>query len=139
MPEGSARGASRRGVRIDPSDLSVRVDTPGGPGGQHANRTKSRVTVELDLRTATSFDTDTLARLREVFGNVVRATSSTSRRQADNRRAAEERLTRRVEAALDTPTPRGKTRPSRSSVERRLQDKRRRSSVKRLRTDLDEG
>ena len=139
MSEGPVTGASHRSVRIDPNDLSVRVDTPGGPGGQHANRTRSRVTVELDLRTATSFGPDALSRLREVFGDVVRATSSTSRSQAGNRRAAEERLVRRIEAALDTPAPRGKTRPSRSSVERRLQDKRRRSSVKRLRTDLDEG
>ena len=114
------------------------MDTPGGPGGQHANRTRSRVTVELDLRTATSFDEETKERLRAVFGDVVRATSSASRRQGDNRRTAEERLVRRVEAALRTPTPRSKTKPSKSSVERRLESKRRRSSVKRLRTELDD-
>jgi ribosome-associated protein len=138
MPGRSAPHATTRAVRLDPTDLAVRVDTPGGPGGQHANRTRSRVTVELDLRTATSFDEETKERLRAVFGDVVRATSSASRRQGDNRRTAEERLVRRVEAALRTPTPRSKTKPSKSSVERRLESKRRRSSVKRLRTELDD-
>lgn len=121
-----------------PGDLTVRVDTPGGPGGQHANRTKSRVTVELDLRVASSFDEATRARLREVFGDVVRATSSASRRQGDNRIAAEERLVRRLEAALQAHTPRTKTKPKRSAVERRLADKKRRSAVKRLRNELDD-
>jgi ribosome-associated protein len=128
----------RRTPRLLPGDLVVRVDTPGGPGGQHANRTKSRVTVEVDLRTATSFDAATRARLREVFGDVVRATSSASRRQSDNRVAAEERLVRRLEAALHAPTPRTKTKPKRSAVERRLADKKRRGAVKRLRNELDD-
>ena len=92
---------------IDPRDLTVRVDTAGGPGGQHANRTRSRVTVELDLRTA-SLDDQTRERLRAVFGDVVRATSSASRRQGENRRLAEERLRRRVALALDVPALRRK-------------------------------
>jgi len=132
------RGRSNASLELDPRDLSVRTDTAGGPGGQHANRTRSRVTVELDLRTATSFDEPTRARLREVFGDVVRATSSASRRQGENRRLAEERLERRLAAALEVRTPRRRTAPTRSAVERRLQAKRRRSSVKRLRTELDE-
>ena len=136
MPPESGRSTSS--LDVDPRDLSVRTDTAGGPGGQHANRTRSRVTVELDLRTAVSFDEATRARLREVFGDVVRATSSASRRQGENRRLAEERLARRLAAALEVRTPRRPTSPSKSAVERRLQAKRRRSSVKRLRTDLDE-
>jgi ribosome-associated protein len=132
------RGRAIPSLDLDPADLSVRADTAGGPGGQHANRTRSRVTVELDLRTAVSFDEETRARLREVLGDVVRATSSVSRRQGENRRLAEERLARRLAAALEVRPPRRKTAPSRSAVERRLDAKRRRSSVKRLRTDLDE-
>jgi ribosome-associated protein len=125
-------------VHIEASDLSVRVDTPGGPGGQHANRTKSRVTVELDLRTATSFDEQTRARLLDAFGDVVRSSSSASRSQADNRRAAESRLTSRVAAALEERPARRPTRPSRASVDRRIASKKRRSSVKRLRGDADD-
>jgi ribosome-associated protein len=125
-------------LEIDPRDLAMRTDTAGGPGGQHANRTRSRVTVELDLRTASSFDEPTRARLREVFGDVVRATSSVSRLQGENRRLAEARLARRIAAALEVRTPRRPTAPSKSAVQRRLDAKRRRSSVKRLRTDLDE-
>ena len=122
---------------IDPRDLTVRVDTAGGPGGQHANRTRSRVTVELDLRTA-SLDDQTRERLRAVFGDVVRATSSASRRQGENRRLAEERLRRRVAHALDVPAPRRPTAPTRAAEERRLAAKRRRAALKRLRSDADD-
>jgi ribosome-associated protein len=138
MAAGARSGASNTRVTIDPTDLTVRVDTPGGPGGQHANRTKSRVTVELDLRSATSFDDATRERLREALGDVVRSSSSASRSQADNRRAAEDRLMRKVEVALEHREPRRPTKPSRSSVERRLESKRRRSTVKRSRSDTDD-
>jgi ribosome-associated protein len=123
---------------FDPRELIVRTDTAGGPGGQHANRTKSRVTVELDLRTATSIDEASRDRLRGVFGDVVRSTSSVSRRQGENRRLAEERLSRRLAAALEVRAPRRRTAPTRSAVERRLASKRRRSTVKNLRTELEE-
>lgn len=119
---------------VDPAELRVRVDTPGGPGGQHANRTKSRVTVELDLRTATLEDR-VRERLQAVFGNVVRSSSTSSRSQLENRRAAEARLLARIDDALRESPPRRRTAPSRSAVERRLNDKRRRGSIKRLRTE----
>ncbi len=117
---------------IDRHDLRVRVDTAGGPGGQHANRTKSRVVVELDLRTA-RLDEDVRARLRSAFGNVVRSTSSTSRSQTENRRRAEERLLARIEDALRVAKARRRTAPSRAAAERRIDEKRRRGSIKRLR------
>jgi len=132
------RDRAPEAVRIDPADLAVRVDTSGGPGGQHANRARTRVTVELDLRTATSFDAPTRERLRAALGDVVRSSSSASRSQADNRRAAEERLAHRVAAAMRPAAPRHATRPSRSSVERRLDEKRRRSSIKKMRRERDD-
>jgi ribosome-associated protein len=132
------RGRPPSSLAIDPRDLAVRTDTAGGPGGQHANRTRSRVTVELDLRTAISFDEPTRERLREAFGDVVRATSSVSRRQGENRRLAEERLSRRIAAALEVHAPRRRTAPTKGAVERRLEEKRRRGSVKRLRTERDD-
>jgi ribosome-associated protein len=135
----AARRSRASAPRIDPKDLTIRADTAGGPGGQHANRTRSRITVELDLTAATRFDEPTRARLREVFGDVVRASSSASRRQGENRRVAQERLERRVAAALDVPTARRATKPKTSAVERRLESKRRRSSIKRSRSsDVDD-
>jgi ribosome-associated protein len=122
---------------VDLDELTVRVDTAGGPGGQHANRARSRVTVELDLRTA-SLEPATRARLLEVFGDVVRATSSVSRRQGENRRLAEARLVRRIADALEVAPPRRATRPSRAAKERRLASKRRRSDVKRERATSDD-
>jgi ribosome-associated protein len=132
------RERSSPALVFDPRELIVRTDTAGGPGGQHANRTKSRVTVELDLRTATSIDEASRDRLRSVFGDVVRSTSSVSRRQGENRRLAEARLSRRLAAALEVRTPRRRTAPTKGAVERRLASKRRRSTVKKLRTELDE-
>lgn len=122
---------------VDLRDLRVRVDTAGGPGGQHANRTRSRVTVELDLRTA-RLPEPARARLRAAFGDVVRSTSSTSRSQAENRRRAEARLLARIDDALQVAAPRRPTAPSRAAVDRRIEEKRRRGSLKRLRGADDE-
>ena len=133
-----ARSSPPERLRIDPAQLVVRVDTPGGPGGQHANRARTRVTVELDLRTAVGLDDETRERLRAALGDVVRSSSSASRSQADNRRAAEERLTHRIAAALRPAATRHATRPTRSSVERRIDEKKRRSSIKRQRRARDD-
>jgi ribosome-associated protein len=129
------RAAGRAAVVIEPRDLKVRVDTAGGPGGQHANRTKSRVTVEIDLRSA-ALEPSVRARLVEAFGSVARSTSSASRSQAENRRTAEERLLGRLATALHEPVERRATKPTRAAVTRRLEAKRRRSSVKRLRGEV---
>lgn len=129
-----AGGAAATGPVVDLRDLHVRVDTAGGPGGQHANRTKSRVTVELDLRTA-SLDESLRERLRAALGDVVRSTASASRSQADNRRAATDRLLQKVDRALEVRPTRRRTGPTKAAKERRLEEKRRRSSLKRQRAD----
>lgn len=122
-----------RSLAIPLSEVAWRATTPGGPGGQHANRTSSRVEVRFDVRRSATLGPRQRARLLERLGPVVRAAASDERSQARNRQLALDRLAARLAAALATETPRRPTRPTRGSQERRLQQKHRRGEVKRHR------
>lgn len=143
-PDDSGEQAgAERGLRVNRSltiprhELTWRATTSGGPGGQHANRTASRVEVSFDVEHSEVLGPRQRARLLEVLGPVVRAVSSSERSQARNRQLAMERLGRRLGAALAVAPSRRPTRPTRGATERRLEEKRRRSSVKRQRRDSD--
>jgi ribosome-associated protein len=122
-----------RGVTLDPADLVWRTSRSGGPGGQHANTSDTRVEVILDLRRARSLS----ARQRSLAigraGPVLRATASDSRSQSRNRELALERLVRRLAAALRTDPVRRATRPTAGSRSERRRVKQRRSDIKRSR------
>jgi len=105
----------RRGLDIPLSEITWRASTPGGPGGQHANRSLTRQR----------------ARLLERVGAVVRASAAESRSQARNRELALARLAARIDAALRVDPVRTPTKPTKSSQVRRVEAKRRRSDVKR--------
>ena len=127
------------GLRIDPAELRWRFSRASGPGGQGVNTTDSRV--ELAWTPAGS---PSLARLplalqerltARLAGTLVQGAvvvvASEHRAQLRNREAARDRLVVRLQHALAPPPPRRRaTRPTRGSVERRLQGKRVRSSVK---------
>ena len=123
----------RRGLDLPLSEITWRATTSGGPGGQHANRTLSRVEVELDVAASSVLGPRQRQRLLERVGPVVRASAAESRSQARNRERALERLAARVDAALRVETPRRATRPTKSSQVRRVESKRRRGEVKRRR------
>ncbi len=120
-----------RSLSIPLSEVDWRASTPGGPGGQHANRTSSRVEVTFDVARSAALGPRQRARLLERLGPVVRASASDERSQAHNRRLALERLADRLAGALAVRTPRRPTRPTGASQERRLRQKHRRSDVKR--------
>lgn len=122
-----------RTLSIPMSEVAWRATTSGGPGGQHANRASSRVEVRFDVLRSATLGPRQRARLLERAGPVVRATSTDDRSQARNRQIALDRLAERIAAALRTEAPRRPTAPTKGSKERRLQDKRRRSEVKRHR------
>jgi ribosome-associated protein len=119
-------------LTIPGEQLEERFDTPGGPGGQHANRTASAVTLRFDIAGST-LPADIKERLIGKLGESVEVRAAESRSQSRNRQAARERLAGRIEAALLVPKPRKKTRPSKPARERRLAEKRRRSEVKKTR------
>jgi ribosome-associated protein len=118
---------------IPDDELEWRFSTSGGPGGQHANTSNTRAEVRFDVETSRALGPRQRARLLERLGPVVRATASERRSQAQNRELARERLRSRIAASLRVERPRVRTKPSRSSVEARLQEKRRRAQRKRER------
>lgn len=126
-------------VTIARDELEARATRAGGPGGQHVNRSATRV--ELLWRPATSRslgDADRARVLERLASRVdaagyVRVVASEFRSQRQNRDAAERRLADLVRAALVVPKRRVPTRTPRVAVERRLADKRRRSDQKRSR------
>ncbi|MBO0893722.1 MAG: aminoacyl-tRNA hydrolase [Acidimicrobiales bacterium] len=119
--------------RIPLSELTFRYSPPGGPGGQHANVTRSRVEVTFDARRSPSLEPHQRDRIVERLGPVVGAVASDHRSQARNRALALERLSFRLAVALRPRPARRKTAPSPAARERRLAAKRRRSELKRSR------
>lgn len=129
----------RGSIVIPAEELRWRFSRSSGPGGQGVNTADSRVQLAFDL-TATTVIADplkarALQRLggRLVDGCIVVVASET-RSQLQNRQLATKRLVEILDAAL-APPPRKRraTKPTKGSVERRLQGKRSRGEVKRLR------
>jgi ribosome-associated protein len=121
----------RRGLDIPLSEITWRATTSGGPGGQHANRTMSRVEVQFDVASSAALGPRQRARLLQRLGPVVRASSAESRSQSRNRELALARLATRVDAGLRVEPARTPTRPTKGSQVRRVEAKRRRGDVKR--------
>jgi len=129
-------GIRVKGHEIPEAELEERFDTPGGPGGQHANRNETAVTVRFDIGSS-SLPEGTRERLVARLGPVVETTAGRSRSQWRNRALARKQLAAMLEDALVDAKPRRATRPSRSSREKRLREKRARSEIKRNRRKPD--
>lgn len=125
------------GLAIPFSEISWRATTPGGPGGQHANRTASRVEVRFDVQASAALGPRQRATLLERLGPVVVARAGDERSQARNRQLALERLAVRLADALRTSVARRPTAPTAGARARRLEEKRRRSGTKRDRRPPD--
>lgn len=120
-------------LRIPLAELTWRFDTPGGPGGQHANRAATRAEVRFDIAASPSLDEGPRARLLAKLGPTVVAAAADSRSQARNRALALERLTSLLGEAMREPRSRRGTKPSRSAKRARLDSKRKRGELKRTR------
>jgi ribosome-associated protein len=122
-----------RSCAIASDELEWRFTGSGGPGGQHANTSNTKVEVRFDIESSPSLGPRQRARLLERLGPVVRATASERRSQHQNRELALERLSARLAAALRVEPTRHATRPTRAAKQRRVDDKRRHGDVKRSR------
>ena len=122
-----------RTCRIAMDELEWRTSRSGGPGGQHANTSDTRVEVRFDVESSRSLGPRQRARLLERMGPAARATAADSRSQARNREIALERLRSRLADALRVVRPRRATTPSRAAQTRRMEAKRRRAEIKRRR------
>jgi ribosome-associated protein len=118
---------------IDAEELEWRFLPSGGPGGQHANRSNTRVELRLDLVRSRSLSDAQRSRLVEQLGPIVRVVCDQERSQARNRAIALERLTDRLSHALRPRVMRRPTRRTRAAKARRLEAKRRRATIKRER------
>lgn len=123
----------RPGLVVAAADLDERFTTSGGPGGQHANRTRTRVELRIDLVRCTAFDDLQRSLLLERFGPEIRVVVDDQRSQLRNRALARERLAARIRNALVPQRTRTATRASRASQRRRLDAKGRRSTLKQQR------
>jgi ribosome-associated protein len=122
-----------RTCEIPLDELEWRFTGSGGPGGQHANTSNTRVEVSFDVAGSPSLGPRQQARLLERLGPTVRVVASDSRSQVRNRELALDRLRSRLADALRIPKPRRATSPTKAAKERRLAAKKRRSEVKRRR------
>jgi ribosome-associated protein len=121
------------GVEVRLDELEWRFSAAGGPGGQHANTSNTRAEVVLDLRASASLPGWARDRIISRLGPVVSVAAGERRSQAQNRQLALDRLAERLAAALKVERPRRPTRPTDASQRRRLDEKRRRSELKRQR------
>lgn len=122
-----------RSVRVPRSELQVSFAASGGPGGQHANRSNTRVDLRFDVERSSAFSDAQRARVIERLGPEIRVVVDDERSQTRNRALAEERLVARLQSALHVERPRTATRPTRAAKRRRMDTKSRRGEVKRQR------
>jgi ribosome-associated protein len=126
-------------ILLDPDDIREEFIQSDGPGGQNVNKVASAVRLRLTLSALPMLPEDARQRLARLAGK--RLTSQGElviearqyRTQEQNRRAALNRLIHLIQAALEKPKPRHKTRPTLASQQRRLAEKKRHGETKRLR------
>ena len=127
-----------RTVELRVSEVNFRTSRSSGPGGQHAQKTETRVEAVFDVERSQALTDTQKRRVVNRAGPVLRAIAQDERSQARNRELALERLVTQLREALRVPRKRRQTKPSKAAVERRLEEKRRRSRLKRLRGTTDE-
>src|SRR5271154_4495374 len=123
----------RARLTIPGDEVALRVTTSGGPGGQHANRSLTRVVASFDVEDSNVLSHADRELLLEKVGSVVRSSASRFRSQGQNRSAALEQLAEKIATALTRLPPRRATKPTKGSKVRRVDDKKARGRVKQQR------
>jgi ribosome-associated protein len=126
-----------RTVSIPRSEVELRFSRSSGPGGQHAQKSDTRVEAVFDVEASSALSDAQKRRVVSRTGPVVRAVAQDERSQWRNRELALERLAESLREALRVRRPRRATKPTKAAVERRLDQKRRRSQTKRMRRPPD--
>jgi ribosome-associated protein len=120
------------------SEIAFRFSRSSGPGGQHAQKSSTRVEALFDVEGSSALTDGEKKRVLERVGAVVRAVAQDERSQFRNRELATERILEQLREATKIRRRRRPTKPSAASVERRLEEKKQRGRTKRLRRDLEE-
>lgn len=122
-----------RTVAIPVSEIQLRFSRSSGPGGQHAQKTETRVEATFDVEASSGLTPAQKARVLRRAGPVLRAVAQDERSQARNRELAVQRLVDSLREALKVGRRRRPTKPTAAGREGRLREKRRRSETKQLR------
>jgi ribosome-associated protein len=135
MPAESIRVT--RSVVLPLSEIELHVSRSSGPGGQHAQKSETRVVAVFDVESSDALSETQKRRVIARVGPVLRAVAQDERSQSRNRELAVARLASTLRDALRVERKRIATKPPAAARERRLEQKRRRGEVKRLRRPPD--
>ncbi|TML26887.1 MAG: aminoacyl-tRNA hydrolase [Actinobacteria bacterium] len=127
-----------RSVVLPLGEVRFRTSRSSGPGGQHAQKSETRVEAVFDVEASEALTEAQKRRVVSRAGPVLRAIAQDERSQLRNRDLALERLVERLREALRVERKRVPTKPTAAARKRRLEQKRRRSAMKRLRRPPDE-
>jgi ribosome-associated protein len=122
-----------RSVVLPLNEVRFRTSRSSGPGGQHAQKSETRVEALFDVESSEALSDAQKRRVLARVGPVVRAIAQDERSQLRNRELALDRVVEQLRAALRVERKRVPTKPTAAARERRLEQKRRRSATKRLR------
>ena len=120
------------------SEIAFRFSRSSGPGGQHAQKSSTRVEALFDVEDSAGLTAAERRRVLERIGPVVRAIAQDERSQLRNRELATDRIVAQLREAVKVRRPRRPTKPTAAAKERRLDEKKRRGQTKRLRRDTDD-
>ncbi|HEX3254894.1 MAG TPA: alternative ribosome rescue aminoacyl-tRNA hydrolase ArfB [Gaiellaceae bacterium] len=120
-------------LAIPLEEIDLRYSRSSGPGGQHAQKTETRVEATFDVEASETLTEAQKRRLRRKAGPVVRAIAQDERSRYRNRELALERLAAAIRAGVRVERKRRPTKPTAAARERRLEEKKRRGRTKRLR------
>jgi ribosome-associated protein len=120
----------RSRLTIPAEEIQLRVTTSGGPGGQHANRSLTRVVATFQVDESRALSDADKHRVSEALGPVVRSSASRFRSQRQNRTAALDQLAGKLATALAPRTPRRATKPTKGAKIRRVDEKKARGQLK---------
>lgn len=126
-----------RSVVIPRSEIELRTSRSSGPGGQHAQKSETRVEALFDVAASNTLSEGQKRRVIAKAGPVLRAVAQDERSQLRNKDLATERLVEHLRQALRVERARVPTRPSAAAKARRVDDKKRRGAVKRLRREIE--
>jgi len=122
------------------AELSVQVSCSSGPGGQHVNKTSTKITLRWNISTSRAINEKQRQQLLQKLASKINKNQEivvhcdSSRSQHMNNQLAREKLQDLLTKAMHKPKPRKKTRPSKGSIERRLKKKKIRSQRKKDRS-----